>query len=256
MVNKLTNLKPQEVENLTKIINHYIASQTCSTLSTLLSEPVKYNVMILDKKYFNAKTIKLAADEIKMCVVRLAGKGDMHIEICFAIKMKYAKMIVGKLLNQSEPKEIDEMGTSAIQEAANIMTGSFFNALSAGTGFRVYLSTPDYLQVDIASLFKNFKDIMNPTDSVVIADAELVGEESGIRIHMLIIQDANNARKLLVNHIQKSKSSEFSSIEDSKSELERLIDKEEPNRCLIGSENSELDVLVEEFLEKDGVKNK
>ena len=245
------NLEPNEKENLVKIINHYITSQTSAALSKLLYEPIKYNVLILEKEFFNLKTINLAPDEIKMCAVRLNGTGDTHIEICYAIKMQYAQMIASKLLGQEVTNEIDEMGTSAIQEVANIMTGSFFNAMSNETGFRVELSTPDYLQGDIESLVRSSaKNVMHLTESAVITDAELIGEKSGIRIHMLIMQNINNARKLLVNHIEKSKSSEFSTIANSKSELSGLKEISVTSYA-IGAENSELDALVDDLIEKN-----
>ena len=232
-----SNLKPNEVESFTKIINEYIASQTSSSLSTLLAEPIDYKVMILDKRFFNPKNIKLSPDEIQMCGVRLRGKGDIHIEICYAIKMKYAKQIAAKLLGQDEIKEIDEMGTSAIQEVANILTGSFFNAMSSGTGFRVDLSTPDYLQTDMESLVeKSTQDVINKIDSAIIADAELVGEKSGIRIHMIIVQNSNDARKILNQNGKKT--SEFSSIKDTDS-------------YLTGGENAELDDLINQ-IQKEG----
>jgi len=241
-VEKLSNLNRQEIEKLTRIINQYIASQTSSALSKLLSEQVKYNVMILDKEFFNINNIKLAPDEIKMCAVKLSGKGDTHIEICYAIKIKYAKMIAAKLLGKEKLEEIDEMGTSAIQEVANIMTGSFFNAMSSGTGFRVALSVPDYSQGDLVSVVNDSaRNVMTMSFSPVIADAELVGEKSGIRIHMLIMQNADNARKLLVNNIQKNKPTEVDSLND---ELKS-------NNKTIGSENSELDSLVDEFLQQE-----
>ena len=229
-----TNLKPNEIENFTKIINEYIASQTSSSLSTLLSEPINYKVMILDKRFFNPKSIKLSSDEIQMCGVRLRGKGDIHIEICYAIKMKYAKQIAAKLLGQDEIQEIDEMGTSAIQEVANILTGSFFNAVSIGTGFRVDLSTPDYFQSDLESLVKkSAQNVINATDSAIIADAELIGEKSGIRIHMIIVQNSNDARKIL-NQNGKKNTTEFSSLNDSDS-------------FITGGKNSELDDLINEI---------
>ena len=228
------NLKPNEVENFTKIINEYIALQTSSSLSTLLSEQITYNVMILDKRFFNPKSIKLSSEEIQMCGVRLRGKGDIHIEICYAIKMKYAKKIAAKLLGKSEIKEIDDMGTSAIQEVANILTGSFFNAMAIGTGFRVDLSTPDYLQSDLESLVKkSTQDVIDATDSAIIADAELVVKESGIRIHMIIVQNSNDARKIL-NQNGKKKTSEFSSLNDTES-------------YVTGGKNSELDDLLDEI---------
>jgi chemotaxis protein CheC len=231
------NLKPNEVKDLTEIINEYVALQTCSSLSKLLNESINYKVMILNKQYFNPKKIKLSTDELAMCGVRLRGKGDIHIEICYAIKMKYAKMIASKLLGKDESYEIDELGASAIQEVANILTGSFFNAMSIGTGFRVDLSTPDYLQGDLASLVNDSaKDVIKLTESAIIAEAELVGEISGIRIHMIIVQNSDDARKLLEQN-SKNESSEFSSIENS---LEYKT----------GSENTELDELVKE-LEKE-----
>lgn len=228
------NLKPNEIENFTEIINEYIASQTSSSLSTLLSEPINYKVMILDKRFFNPKNIKLSSDEIQMCGVRLRGKGDIHIEICYAIKMKYAKQIAAKLLGQDEIQEIDEMGTSVIQEVANILTGSFFNAMSIGTGFRVDLSTPDYFQSDLESLVKkSTEDFINTTDLAIIADAELIGEKSGIRIHMIIVQNSNDARKILDKNGKKN-TSEFSSLNDTES-------------YATGGKNSELDDLINQI---------
>jgi len=231
---KTLNLKPKEIETFTKIISEYIASQTSSSLSTLLLEPINYKVMILDKRFFNPKNIKLSSDEFQMCGVRLGGKGDIHIEICYAIKMKYAKKIAAKLLGQDEIEEIDEMGTSAIQEVANILTGSFFNAMSLGTGFRVDLSTPNYLQSDLESMVnESTKHVVKQTESAIIADAELVGEKSGIRIHMIIVQNSDDARKIL-NQNGKKNSSEFST----------LLDKES---FITGAKNSELDDLVKEL---------
>ncbi|HSG74397.1 MAG TPA: chemotaxis protein CheX [Nitrosopumilaceae archaeon] len=229
-----SNLKQNEVEIFTKVINEYIALQTSSSLSTLLSEAINYNVMILDKRFFNPNNIKLSSDEIQMCGVRLRGKGDIHIEICYAIKMKYAKQIAAKLLGKDEIQEIDEMGTSAIQEVANILTGSFFNAMAIGTGFRVDLSTPDYLQSDLESLVKkSAQDVINTTDSAIIADAELIGKESGIRIHMIIVQNSNDARKI-INQNGKKKPSELSSLNDTES-------------YITGGKNSELDDLLKEI---------
>jgi len=232
------NLKPKEIETFSKIINEYIASQTSSSLSTLLSEPINYKVMVLDKRFFNPKNIKLSSDEIQMCGVRLVGKGDIHIEICYAIKMKYAKKIAAKLLGKDKIGEIDEMGVSAIQEVANILTGSFFNAMSKGTGFRVDLSTPNYLEGDLESMVnESTMEVIKQTESAIITDAELVGEKSGIRIHMIIVQNTNDARKIL-NQNGKKNHSEFSALLD-------------PESFITGSQNPELDDLVKELQKEE-----
>jgi len=232
-------------------VNQYIASKTSLALSKLLSEPIKYNVMILDKEFFNFRNIKLAPDEIKMCAVKLDGKGDTQIEICYAIKIKYAKMIASKLLGREETEDITELGTSAIQEVANILTGSFFNAVSSGTGFRVELSIPKYHQGNLESLTKGSAgNILKPKKSTVITDAELIGEKSGIRIHMLIMQEIINVRKLL-NQIKKFKKSEFSSLDDSNL---KIIDLDNESSTL-DFNKSEIDTEREDLQENE-VENK
>ena len=223
-------LNPEETRTLEEIFCQYITSKTSGALSTLLSEPINHQVKILEN-VSRIKSIKLAPDEIKMCAVRLNGKGDTHIEILYTIKEKHAKKIAAKLMCVNEICQIDEMGASAIQEVANIMTGSFFNALSHGTGFRVDLSTPDYKNDELHSLVDlSVKDVINPVDDAVIADVELVGESSGAKLHMIIMQNPNDARKLLANH------------------KSGIIQTPEAPSYPVGGDNSELDALLDDIL--------
>jgi chemotaxis protein CheC len=224
-------LNSEETRSLENIFCQYITSKTCGALSTLLSEPVNHNVRILDNGISHIKSIQLDPDEIKMCAVRLNGKGDTHIEILYTIKEKYAKKIAAKLMCVNEVCQIDEMGASAIQEVANIMTGSFFNALSNGTGFRVDLSTPDYKNADLHSLVDiSVRDVIQPVDNAVIADVELVGESSGAKLHMIIMQNPIDARKLLANHKTDAAPTQ------------------EAAAYPVGGENSELDALLDDIL--------
>lgn len=218
----IVKLDHNEIEKLSQTFDKYITSKTSSALSTLFSEPITHKIKILDKGICDIKKVKLQPDEIRMCGVKLNGKGDTHIEICYTMKLKYAKKIVSKLLFQ-EVSELDTLGSSAIQEVANILTGSFFNAMSDGTGFRVELSTPDLAHGELTTLVSVCaKDVIDKIEYAVIADAELVGTESGIKIHMIIIQDPANARKLLENNGKRNSSA-----------------------YKIGLENPELDLLIE-----------
>lgn len=230
-MNTIPVLNQEETRSLEQIFCQYITSKTSGALSTLLSEPINHNVRILDNGISNIKSIKLEPDEIKMCAVRLNGKGDTHIEILYTIKEKHARKIAAKLMCQEEICQIDEMGASAIQEVANIMTGSFFNALSHGTGFRVDLSTPDYKNDEFHSLVDlSVKDVINPSDDAVIADVELIGKSSGAKLHMIIMQNPDDARKLLANH-----KSDASAIQEAAS-------------YPVGGQNSELDALLDDIL--------
>ena len=230
----IVKLNSREITQLTKTFDHYIASKTSSALSTLFSEPFKHQIKILEKGISNIREIALPPDEITMCGVRLNGRGDTHIEICYTLKIKHAKKIAAKLLSQNQLKELDDMGMSAIQEVANILTGSFFNAMSHGTGFKVNLSVPDYAQGELTPIINVcVQDVMNTIDSVVIADVQLVGQKSGIKIHMIIMQNPANARNLLAN--QKNSFPKKTSF-DKKS-----------NHSKYGGKNKELDSLISDF---------
>ncbi|MEM2785389.1 MAG: chemotaxis protein CheC [Candidatus Nitrosotenuis sp.] len=174
-----------------------------------------------------------------MCAVRLNGKGDTHIEILYTIQQKYAKKMAAKLLCVNDICEIDEMGASAIQEVANIMTGSFFNALSNETGFRVDLSTPNFTNDEFHSLIgTSVRDVVNPVEYAVIADVELIGKSSGTKLHMIIMQNPNDARKLLLNHSDRSDGNNKTDSKGQDSKYE------------IGGSNSELDALLDDILEE------
>lgn len=233
----LVSLSSEESKRLTSIFDQYITSKTSIALSTLLSEQIEHQIQIFC--IANINNIRLDPDEIKMCAVRLNGKGDTHIEILYTIQQKHAKKIAAKLLCVNDICEIDEMGASAIQEVANIMTGSFFNALSNGTGFRVDLSTPNFTNDEFHSLIgTSVRDVVNPVEYAVITDVELIGKSSGTKLHMIIMQNPNDARKLLLNHSDRSNGNNGadSQIQDAKYE--------------IGGSNSELDALLGDILEE------
>lgn len=223
----------EESETLNKIFCQYITSKTSVALSTLLSEPINHNVDILNSGITQIKQIKLAADEIKVCAVRLNGKGDTHIEILYTLNHDHAKKIASKLLCQNDVCEIDAMGVSAIQEVANIMTGSFFNALSKGTGFRVDLSTPNFANDEFHSLLDtSARDVIDASNYPVVADVSLVGKDTGVKLRMIIMQNSDNARKLLACHSDK--------IDGDKS------NDQPAEEFAIGGSNSELDALLGE----------
>ena len=257
-MNAITKLEQKEVENLEKTFEQYITSKTCDALSTLFGEPIKHKINVIEEGITKFQNIKFPSDEIRMCGVRLNGKGDTHIEICYTMKLKHAKKIAAKLLCEDEVCEIDEMGTSAIQEVANILTGSFFNTMATGTGFRVDLSTPDFAQGELAPIVRVVaKDVLKAIDSVVITDTELIGENSGIKIHMIIMQDPENVRKLLSNNSESNLNkdlvedfSDSTSIGGPSSELDSLLEQTDSN-YEIGSENSELDSIVNDALKEE-----
>ena len=113
-----------EIDKLTGTFNDFITDKTCDALSTLLKEPITHKLSMLEDGTNSLKNECLPSDEIKMCSVRLNGKGDLHIELLYTTKLNHGIKIASKLLG-TEVNEIDEMGTSALQEVANILTDHF-----------------------------------------------------------------------------------------------------------------------------------
>ena len=226
------SLQHTEIQKLTETFNEYITEKTSQALSTLLGEPIDHKLTILCDGEGNSCDLSIPTDEIKMCAVRLNGKGDIHIELLYTTKINHAVKIASKLLG-SEVKEIDEMGSSALQEVANIMTGSFFNALSENTGFKVDLSTPIFGEGELKDLvIAPAMDVVSPTSHAIITDSLLWGKETGTEIHMFIIQHPEHARKLIS---QTGENFKKSSYDDS------------ANTNLIGGENSEIDFLLNDL---------
>ncbi len=225
-------LQDAEVEKLTGSFDDFITKKTCSALSSLLNEPIEHKLTMIENGENSNGNSCLPSNEIKMCSIRLNGKGDIHIELLYTTKLEHGIKIASKLLG-SEVHEIDEMGTSALQEVANILTGSFFNALSENTGFRIDLSTPTFKEGELQDLLSEpVCDIVSPTKDAIITDVNLCGKNTGVEIHMLIIQHPEHARKLISREEESSKGIEY---------------EHSSNENLIVDENSEIDALLSDF---------
>ncbi len=225
-------LEDAEIQKLMGTFNGFVTKKTCSALSTLLCEPIEHKLSIIDNDVRCNGDNCSDSDSIKMCSVRLNGKGDLHIELLYTVNLAHGIQIASKLLG-SEVHEIDEMGTSALQEVANILTGSFFNALSENTGFRVDLSTPVFKEGALQDLLSDpVCEIVNPTNDAIITDVTLCGKNTGIEIHMLIIEHPEHARKLISGKAETS--------EETKSESSL-------NDNLTGADSFAIDTLLADF---------
>ena len=242
-------LTPKEVSQIGKIFGNYISEKTCSALSTLISEPVNHKIENFSEQYSDINKIK-PFQTSNFCTVRLNGKGDINIEILYSFELDHAEKIASKLLCQNEDYHLDEMGASALQEVANIMTGSFFNAIAQETGFRVELSTPNYHKGNLISQIReSVNDCVEKNIVPVITEVSLFGQQTGTRIHMFIIHDSEQARKIITNDSDNLKGDSFNDI--SSNEDTNPTDLKNSSKVqgdyFIGGDNPELDSLIEEF---------
>lgn len=191
------NLNSSELCSLEGVLDSYIAQKTAIALSSLLGEDVSHSLKATHVEPSNISRIRQFATDLVLCSVFLHGGGDIRLGILYSIPEDDGKRIAAKLLCMDKLDSLDEIGKSAISEVGNIMSGSFFNALSNHTGLKVDLSTPDFAMTSVGNLMEpHASEFLCPVDDIV-TEVELVGSETGVRVHMMIIQDNDNARKLL-----------------------------------------------------------
>jgi len=190
-------LNKTELCSLEHVLSSYITQKTSSALSSLLGESVSHTIKKTHTKISKIGDLKDFVKEMVLCSVFLHGGGDVRLGILYSIPEIDAKQIAAKLLCTEKIDSLDDLGKSAISEVGNIMSGSFFNALSDHTGLKVDLSTPDFAMTSISALLEPHASGFLCEINDIVTEIELTGVSSNVRVHMLIIQDHDNARKLL-----------------------------------------------------------
>ncbi|MBI1829082.1 MAG: chemotaxis protein CheC [Thaumarchaeota archaeon] len=196
---EVLRINENDLKELRETIGKYVGTKTSSSLSMLLGEPVSHRIRrIVEINLSDLESIIPVFDIIPMCSVCLKGQGDISIMLLFFMPTSMARKFAAKLLGVKTMKKLSSLGRSSISEVGNMLTGSFFNALSDGTGFQIDLSVPGFaVNTFKASLESSTIEIANVTDSVIVADAELHGVDSGIIVNVLILLGPSEAKKLL-----------------------------------------------------------
>lgn len=199
-MNELT-LNQSELVVLENVLDSYITQKTSVALSTILGESITHSVKKTHSEISKIRSER-NSEELILCSVFLYGAGDIRLGILYSISEDDAKKIAAKLMCMDKIDVLDEIGKSAISEVGNIMSGSFFNALANHTGLKVDLSTPDFAMTSIACILDpHASEFLCPTNDL-ITEIELTSESSAIKIHMLVIQDHENAKKLMKDGCQ------------------------------------------------------
>ena len=190
-------LNQYELDFLYYVLNSHIVDRTRFSLSTLLDEQFKHEIKSTHKQISEIKMMQKLTNDLILCSIFLRGEGEIRIGILYSIPECDALRIAAKLLCLDKIDSLDELGKSALSEVGNIMSGSFFNALSDHTGLKIELSTPDFAITSSKSILEPHASEFLSTPNDMVTQVELNGKDSGVVVHMLIIQDHDNARKLL-----------------------------------------------------------
>ena len=133
-----------------KEIGNIGAGNATTALAQMLQCKVDMKVPQVKLLDFNEVGTLMGGEEQIMAGIYLCVEGDITGSIMFLLKKDAAKHLVSKLMGMELPgDDLDEIGTSALKEIGNIITGAYLNSLSSLTNLKIFPSVPD-LTIDMA----------------------------------------------------------------------------------------------------------
>lgn len=188
-----------DLERLSEIFERCISTKTVESLSTMLGESFDYKIgktKLLDISELDELTPAFS-DSVDMSAVYLKQTGDVDVGILYYMPEKDGKKFAAKLLGRKKLGTFSKLSKSSLSETGNILSGSFFNALSNEKHCKTTSDIPGFAIDTFRSLLEiPASDIGIETQSLIVCDAEF-NSQSDLRLRMLIILDPNNGKKLL-----------------------------------------------------------
>ncbi len=170
-------------------------------MSSILEEPITHFLRNTQEiPTINLDLIISDLEEMNvMSAVYVKCAGDIHMGILLYLPEKESKTLAAKLLGKPISNELTGIATSSISEIGNILTASLINAISIDTGYKICSSVPGYAVEFFRTLVEAVvSDFGNESDTLVVSNIELCGVNSGMDIHMLLIQDPSEVKKLVI----------------------------------------------------------
>ena len=140
----------EQYYDVLKEIGNIGAGNATTALAQMLQCKVDMKVPQVKLLDFNEVGMLMGGEEQIMAGIYLCVEGDITGSIMFLLKKDAAKHLVSKLMGMELPgDDLDEIGTSALKEIGNIITGAYLNSLSSLTNLKIFPSVPD-LTIDMA----------------------------------------------------------------------------------------------------------
>lgn len=192
-------LTDSDLDQLSEIFNKCLSTKTVESLSTILGESFDYKIgktKLLSISELDELTPAFS-DSVDMSAVYLRQTGDIDVGILYYMPEKDGKKFAAKLLGLKKLGVFSKLSKSSLSETGNILSGSFFNALSIEKHCKTTSDIPGFAIDTFRSLLEiPAADIGIETQSLIVCDAEF-HSQSDLRLRMLIILDPINAKKLL-----------------------------------------------------------
>lgn len=155
----------KKLDLLKELANIGIGNAVTALSKMLNDEKVEMEVPVATVVPLQDVPDQIGWGETPVAGVYIEASGELRLTILFVLSLESASNLITAALPESSG-ELDEMGTSALLEIGNILTGSYLNALSFMTNMRL-LPAPPEIAVDMAGAII----------STVMAEAHIVDEE-------------------------------------------------------------------------------
>ncbi len=176
---KFEDLKDFHLDVLKELSNIGMGNAATS-LSQMIGQKVDIRVPRVSVLPFNEIYTVLGEREALVGGIFFEIEGDLNGEILFLFPTKSIKLLLRLFTGMEEDfPPISEMAQSMLQEVGNILCGSFLNALSEFTSFKIYPTTPAFGMDMAESLLSSILVAIGEIEdyALIIETEFIIGEE-------------------------------------------------------------------------------
>ena len=197
--NSFSDINELHIDVLREIAN-IGSGNAASSLSKMLGKPVNIAIPHIGIEGFNEAYEALGGAEAVMVGTLLTISKGLDGMIMYLLPIEIACDLVNMLCftDIKSYDEIDEMGFSAIQEVANIMTATFVSAMSEMMGMSIDISPPS-ATVDMLGSIMSVPSIYFATvsDTLLLVQNQLEIAGKTTNASVLLLPDMPSLDKLM-----------------------------------------------------------
>ncbi|AVQ99065.1 chemotaxis protein CheC [Oceanobacillus sp. M65] len=201
-MNDFTNLTNVQKDVLREIGN-IGAGNAATSMAKLLNKKIDMQVPSVKVVSFDEVMELIGGPDELIAAVFFRIKGEAPGTVYFILSIEEAEFLINEIVPGNEGnllgESANEFAISALQEAGNILTGSYLSALSDFTSINMQPSVP-YLSVDMAGaiLTVGLLELSQVSDYAIIIDTKIneQEEQKGVQGNFLLIPDPASLTKL------------------------------------------------------------
>lgn len=187
-----------EYVDVLKELGNIGAGNAMTALAQLLNCKVDMKVPQVRLLEFKNIGTLIGGEEQIMAGIYLGVEGDITGSIMFLLAKDSAKHLIEKLMGmQLEGDDFGEMGTSALMEVGNIITGAYLNSLATITNLKIFPSPPS-ICIDMAGAILSVPAIEFGTvgDKILLIQSQFM-DEIELNGYFIMVPDIESYGKIL-----------------------------------------------------------